>query len=165
MQQNRRFTIYTRHAGRHEVAAQTKREALAKVVARLGLTEQQCQMVNTWAISENRKAGAAETGGPDKCAGSGNAKEETVTDATTETEETIRAEYEDRLWAALDYAAALAAIHAPERLARLTQLTEELGEKGWGIRLVSGPTGTNTRGMHFFRAPRDWPNGREKEVR
>jgi hypothetical protein len=49
------YRIYTRTLGNHDVAAQTKREAIARVVARLALTEQQCQMVNTWAVAEVRK--------------------------------------------------------------------------------------------------------------
>ena len=48
----RHFKIYTRTLGNHDVAAQTKREAIARVVARLGLDEQRCQMVNTWAVAE-----------------------------------------------------------------------------------------------------------------
>lgn len=51
----RHFKIHTRTRGVHEVAAQTKREAIARVVARLGLDEQRCQMVNTWAVAEVRK--------------------------------------------------------------------------------------------------------------
>ena len=52
---NRHFKIYTRTLGNYEVAAQTKREAIARVVARLGLDEQRCSMVNTWAVAEGRK--------------------------------------------------------------------------------------------------------------
>lgn len=51
----RHFKIYTRTLGNHEVAAQTKREAIARVVARLGLAEERCQMVNMWAVAEVRK--------------------------------------------------------------------------------------------------------------
>ena len=51
---SRHFKIYTRTLGNHEVAAQTKREAIARVVARLGLDEQRCSMVNTWAVAEVR---------------------------------------------------------------------------------------------------------------
>jgi coenzyme F420-reducing hydrogenase delta subunit len=51
----RHFKIYTRTLGNHEVAAQTKREAIARVVARLGLEEERCQTVNTWAVAEVRK--------------------------------------------------------------------------------------------------------------
>ena len=53
--QTRHYRIYTRTLGNHEVAAQTKREAIARLVARLGLDEQRCQMVNTWAVAEVRK--------------------------------------------------------------------------------------------------------------
>lgn len=42
MQTNRHYRIYTRHAGSHDVTAQTKREAIARVVARLGLGETRC---------------------------------------------------------------------------------------------------------------------------
>ena len=52
---NRHYRIYTRTLGNHEVAAQTKREAIARVVARLGLEEERCATVNTWAVSEVRK--------------------------------------------------------------------------------------------------------------
>lgn len=52
---NRHFKIYTRTLGNHDVTAQTKREAVACVVARLGLDEQRCSMVNTWAVAEMRK--------------------------------------------------------------------------------------------------------------
>ena len=48
----RHFKIHTRTLGNHEVAAQTKREAIARLVARLGLDEQRCQMVNAWAVVE-----------------------------------------------------------------------------------------------------------------
>lgn len=79
-----------------------------------------------------------------------------MAEETDETEETIRAEYEDRLWEALGRAvprpigpATEADMSAPYR-----RLMEELGLKGWGVSLVFGPTGTNTRGMHFFRAPK-----------
>ena len=49
---NRHYRIYTRILGNHDVAAQTKREAIARVVARLGLDEQRCQTVNAWAVVE-----------------------------------------------------------------------------------------------------------------
>ena len=48
----RHYRIYTRSHGNHEVAAQTKREAIARVVARLGLEEERCAQVNTWAVVE-----------------------------------------------------------------------------------------------------------------
>ena len=48
----RHFKVHTRSLGVHDVAAQTKREAIARVVARLGLDEQRCQTVNTWAVVE-----------------------------------------------------------------------------------------------------------------
>ena len=51
----RHLKIYTRSHGNHDVTAQTKREAIARVVARLGLEEERCQMVNTWAVAEVRK--------------------------------------------------------------------------------------------------------------
>lgn len=51
----RHFKIYTRTHGNHDVTAQTKREAIARVVARLGIEEEMCQMVNTWAVAEVRK--------------------------------------------------------------------------------------------------------------
>ena len=51
----RHYRIYTRSLGNHEVAAQTKREAIARVVARLGIEEERCQMVNTWSVAEVRK--------------------------------------------------------------------------------------------------------------
>lgn len=50
----RHFKVYTRTLGNHDVTAQTKREAIARVVARLGLEEERCQMVNTWAVAEVR---------------------------------------------------------------------------------------------------------------
>lgn len=49
------YRIYTRTLGVHEVAAQTKREAIARVVARLGLAEERCATVNTWAVAEVMK--------------------------------------------------------------------------------------------------------------
>lgn len=52
---SRHYRIYTRNAGNHDVTAQTKREAIARVVARLGLTEERCATVNTWAVAEARK--------------------------------------------------------------------------------------------------------------
>lgn len=52
---SRHYRIYTRTLGNHDVTAQTKREAIARVVARLGLEEGRCQMVNTWAVAEVRK--------------------------------------------------------------------------------------------------------------
>ncbi len=51
----RHFKIYTRALGNHDVTAQTKREAIARVVARLGLAEDRCATVNTWAVTEERK--------------------------------------------------------------------------------------------------------------
>jgi hypothetical protein len=51
----RHFKIHTRTLGVHDVTAQTKREAIARLVARLGLTEQQTQQVTTWAVAEVRK--------------------------------------------------------------------------------------------------------------
>lgn len=51
----RHYRIYTRTLGNHEVSAQTKREAIARVVARLGLEEERCQTVNAWAVAEVRK--------------------------------------------------------------------------------------------------------------
>lgn len=51
----RHFKIHTRSLGVHDVAAQTKREAIARVVARLGIAEERCQVVNTWAVAEVRK--------------------------------------------------------------------------------------------------------------
>lgn len=51
---NRHYRIFTRTHGNHEIAAQTKREAVARVVARLGLDEEQCAQVNTWAVAEVR---------------------------------------------------------------------------------------------------------------
>lgn len=53
--QTRHYRIYTRTLGNHDVTAQTKREAIARVVARLGLEEERCSMVNTWAVAEVRK--------------------------------------------------------------------------------------------------------------
>ena len=55
MPTNRHYRIYTRTLGNYEVAAQTKREAIARVVARLGLDEGRCQTVNTWAVAEVSK--------------------------------------------------------------------------------------------------------------
>lgn len=52
---NRHFRIFTRTLGNHDVAAQTKREAVSRIVARLGLAEERCATVNTWAVSEVRK--------------------------------------------------------------------------------------------------------------
>jgi hypothetical protein len=49
---NRHYRIYTRTLGNHDVTAQTKREAIARVVARLGLEEERCATVNTWAVAE-----------------------------------------------------------------------------------------------------------------
>ncbi len=51
----RHYRIYTRTLGNHDVTAQTKREAIARVVARLGLAEERCATVNTWAVAEVRK--------------------------------------------------------------------------------------------------------------
>lgn len=51
----RHFKIYARTLGNHEVEAQSKREAVARVVARLGLEEERCATVNTWAVAEVRK--------------------------------------------------------------------------------------------------------------
>ena len=48
----RHFKIYTRAWGNHDVDADTKREAVAKLVARLGLKECECAGVGNWAISE-----------------------------------------------------------------------------------------------------------------
>ena len=48
----RHYRIYTHSHGNHDVTAQTKREAIARVVARLGLDEQRCQTVNAWAVVE-----------------------------------------------------------------------------------------------------------------
>ncbi|MBQ1428721.1 MAG: hypothetical protein IIZ06_03550 [Kiritimatiellae bacterium] len=53
--QTRHYRIYTRTLGNHEVAAQTKREAIARVVARLGIAEERCVTVNTWAVAEVRR--------------------------------------------------------------------------------------------------------------
>ena len=50
----RHFKIYTRAWGNHEVDADTKREAVAKLVARLGLKECECAGVGNWAISERQ---------------------------------------------------------------------------------------------------------------
>lgn len=52
---NRHYRIYTRTLGNHEVDAATKREAVARVVARLGLAEDMCAAVNKWAVAEVRK--------------------------------------------------------------------------------------------------------------
>ena len=52
---NRHYRIYTRTHGNHEVAAQTARHAVAAIVARLGLTEQQTEQVVKWAVAEVRK--------------------------------------------------------------------------------------------------------------
>lgn len=52
--EKRHFKIYTRTLGNHDVTAQTKREAIACVVARLGLEEERCATVNTWAVAEVR---------------------------------------------------------------------------------------------------------------
>ena len=51
----RRFKVYTRHNGNHEVTAESTRHAVAAIVARLGLTEQQTAQVTTWAVAEVRK--------------------------------------------------------------------------------------------------------------
>lgn len=51
----RHYRIYTRTLGNHDVTAQTKREAIARVVARLGIAEERCATVNTWAVAEERK--------------------------------------------------------------------------------------------------------------
>ena len=53
--QTRHYRIFTRSLGNHDVTAQTKREAIARVVARLGLEEERCATVNTWAVAEVRK--------------------------------------------------------------------------------------------------------------
>lgn len=50
----RHFKIYTRAWGNHDVDADTKREAVAKLVARLGLKECECAGVGNWAISERQ---------------------------------------------------------------------------------------------------------------
>ena len=50
----RHFKIYTRAWGNHDVDAATKREAVARLVARLGIKEERCDMVNHWAISERQ---------------------------------------------------------------------------------------------------------------
>lgn len=50
----RHFKIYTRAWGNHEVDAATKREAVARLVARLGLKECECDGVASWAISERQ---------------------------------------------------------------------------------------------------------------
>jgi len=48
----RHFRIFTRHAGRHDVEAETQRHAVAALVARLGLTESQTAQVVTWSVAE-----------------------------------------------------------------------------------------------------------------
>lgn len=50
----RHFKIYTRAWGNHDVDADTKREAVARLVARLGLKECECAGVGNWAISERQ---------------------------------------------------------------------------------------------------------------
>ena len=57
----RAFTIYTRHHGNHEVKAETARQAVACVVARLKLTEQEAAQVIRWAVSSERAADAGQT--------------------------------------------------------------------------------------------------------
>ena len=81
-----------------------------------------------------------------------------MSDEKIETEAEIREKYEPAIWAALDYAVTMAAIHDPARVARFTALTEELGRKGWGIRFVFGPPLTGTKGLFFYRVPRDEPS-------
>lgn len=80
-----------------------------------------------------------------------------MSDEKIETEAEIREKYEPAIWAALDYAVTMAAIHDPARVAKFTALTEELGRKGWGIRFVFGPPLTGTKGLFFYRVPKDEP--------
>lgn len=56
------YLIYTRHAGWHEVRAESLRHAVAALVVRLGLTEQQTAQVVSWAVAELAPAKKA-TGG------------------------------------------------------------------------------------------------------
>lgn len=46
------YLIYTRHAGWHEVRAESHRHAVAALVARLGLTEEQTAQVVSWSVAE-----------------------------------------------------------------------------------------------------------------
>lgn len=89
-----------------------------------------------------------------------------MADSTTWTEADVRARYEQALWAALDYATAMAAIYGPpvNRLSEFTKLTEELGRMGWGIRLVFGPQQTGEKGLFFYRVPKDEPRYGKQEM-
>lgn len=50
----RRYVIYTPSMGKHEVTARTVLHAVAALVARLGLTEQQTETVLSWSVTEQK---------------------------------------------------------------------------------------------------------------
>ena len=49
------YRIYTRTHGVHEVVAQTARHAVAAIVARIGLTEQETACVVKWSVVKNKE--------------------------------------------------------------------------------------------------------------
>lgn len=49
------FSVYTAKHGKHEVVAQTARHAVAAVVARIGLTEQETACVVKWSVVKNKE--------------------------------------------------------------------------------------------------------------
>lgn len=49
------FNVYTTKYGEHEVVAQTARHAVAAVVARIGLTEQETACVVKWSVVKNKE--------------------------------------------------------------------------------------------------------------
>jgi len=51
----RHFTIYTRKYGNQKVKAETARQAIACIVARLKLTEQEAMQVIRWAVSTDKE--------------------------------------------------------------------------------------------------------------
>lgn len=49
------FIVYTSKHGEHEVAAQTARHAVAAIVARIGLTEQETACVVKWSVVKDKE--------------------------------------------------------------------------------------------------------------
>lgn len=49
------FMVYAGKRGTHEVVAQTARHAVAAVVARIGLTEQETACVVKWSVVKNKE--------------------------------------------------------------------------------------------------------------
>lgn len=53
--ENNVFMVYAGKRGTHKVVAQTARQAVAAVVARIGLTEQETACVVKWSVVKNKE--------------------------------------------------------------------------------------------------------------